>query len=137
MAAHVNGRIAARLAWPIGGLACALALASQVFRALNRGVPIPADLKGNEPVFVLAFVLASTIGALIAARRPRNRIGWILLCAGGVVDDGVGLPDPPPPAAGGAWDWPRCGRGRRNWVGRAASSGRPAAAPASWPTCPS
>jgi signal transduction histidine kinase len=85
MAAHVNGRTASRVAWSISGLAIAFLLASQVFRAFNRSVPTPADLKGNEPVFVLAFVMASLIGALIASRRPENPIGWILLGAGGFV----------------------------------------------------
>ena len=74
-----------RLAWGIAGATAALAAASVVFGFSDDGTRLPAGEGAtvNGPaqltfgVMVIAF---AALGALLASRRPRNPIGW-LLCA--------------------------------------------------------
>jgi hypothetical protein len=74
-----------RLAWGIAGAAAALAGVSVVFGFADDGTRLPAGEGAtvNGPaqltfgVMVIAFAV---LGALLASRRPRNPIGW-LLCA--------------------------------------------------------
>jgi hypothetical protein len=74
------------LAWSLAGLCVAMFLTTFPLFVLARSAHIPsswgADLsvgKLLEGVLLLVFPL---VGALIAARRPRNLIGWILLANG-------------------------------------------------------
>ena len=74
-----------RLAWSIAGATAALAAVSVVFGFADDGTHLPAGEGAtvNGPaqltfgVMVIAF---AALGALLASRRPRNPIGW-LLCA--------------------------------------------------------
>ena len=74
-----------RLAWGIAGATAALAAVSVVFGFADDGTRLPAGEGAtvNGPaqltfgVMVIAF---AALGALLASRRPRNPIGW-LLCA--------------------------------------------------------
>jgi hypothetical protein len=74
-----------RLAWGIAGVTAALAAMSVVFGFADDGTRLPAGEGAtvNGPaqltfgVMVIAF---AALGALLASRRPRNPIGW-LLCA--------------------------------------------------------
>ena len=73
-------RNAARLAWSIGGACVASVAVAGILSPLH---PSPDDPGGLAPtiatmVFLLAF---STVGALIAARRPEHPIGWLLLAS--------------------------------------------------------
>src|SRR5918995_3887218 len=79
-----NSRISARLVWSVWTLSLAFALLSMPLywstspSTVLLGVPqIVAVL--TLAALVLAF---STVGALIVARRPGNRIGWVLCLAG-------------------------------------------------------
>jgi hypothetical protein len=71
----------ARLAWVTGGLALALAAAGFLFMGLNRlrADPIVFGFWLEQAGLAISF---PTVGALIAARRPRNPIGWIFIAAG-------------------------------------------------------
>jgi hypothetical protein len=51
---------------------------------VQAGRPDLAILSSDIPAFVLATLSASTVGALLASRRPRHPVGWLLL--------GLGLP---------------------------------------------
>jgi hypothetical protein len=80
---RANTRAAPRLAWALAALSVALFAASVLLWALARSAPVPASWDTNlgvgsvlGSVFFLAFPL---VGALIASRRPRNPVGWLLL----------------------------------------------------------
>jgi hypothetical protein len=77
---------AARLAWSLAALSVAMFLAGFPLFVLARSAQVPSSWDANLGVgshvggaFFLAFPI---VGALIAARRPRNPIGWILLADG-------------------------------------------------------
>jgi signal transduction histidine kinase len=79
MTARVGLR-AARLAWGIGLWSCGLVVASVVL-LVTDGRAI-ATLNGGRLAvfgFLLAAPIVGILGVLIAARRPRNPIGWLLL----------------------------------------------------------
>jgi hypothetical protein len=77
----VSTRTAARLAWSLWGFSSALTTLSLVLLALNRShrdvpiFPYWAEYAWGAVVF-------STVGAVIASRRPENRIGWIFCTTG-------------------------------------------------------
>src|SRR5436190_15529632 len=71
-------RTAAWLAWPIWLLVLAFVVVFNVYGAVHPG----SDQTGNlaNLVAYVAWVIAfSTVGALVAAKRPGNAIGWLLL----------------------------------------------------------
>jgi hypothetical protein len=76
-------RAVARLAWLLGALCLALTALSLLLLALNLSYPDTHfyDYCADCTVSAISF---AAVGALIAARRPANPIGW-LLCLGGVV----------------------------------------------------
>jgi hypothetical protein len=63
-------------------LAVTLVAATLVLIAWSRGVRLPAgfDLTGTGDT--LRYLIPATMGALLAVRRPRNPIGWVLLVMG-------------------------------------------------------
>jgi hypothetical protein len=67
---------AGRLAWAAPALA-------GVFVAL-RPLANDSAINGVELLFKIGFVIYAGVGAVIAARRPRNAVGW-LFCAIGVI----------------------------------------------------
>jgi hypothetical protein len=81
-----SGRVAA-LAW---ALCLAMAAASAVFLLLGPARPAPDDVFGGVggASFVVLSLTLATIGALVAARAPANRIGWVF-CATGLVYGGT------------------------------------------------
>jgi hypothetical protein len=87
-ASTMQPRTATWLAWTLWAIYLLLHMAGTILAFLARSYP---DRAGILPLFsrvllyfpqVVAFL---TIGALIAARHPRNPIGWLFL-AGGFVD---------------------------------------------------
>jgi MFS family permease len=74
-------RAAAWLAWSIWALILATLVFTLVFgaaRSIDHWTQVPVLV--TFTLFVLAF---STVGALVASRRPRNPIGWIM-CASAI-----------------------------------------------------
>ena len=79
-------------AWAIWGSALGLFLATLVLLALGAGHATTADSFGLSGYGGLAFAVAAlafaTVGALVVARVPDNRIGWIFCVTGAII--GVG-----------------------------------------------
>jgi hypothetical protein len=74
-------RIAARLAWPLW-----LAMTGFLVFPAVHGITHPGSVHGfggaSAIVVFSAFVFAfSSVGALVAAKRPDNPIGWLLLAS--------------------------------------------------------
>ncbi len=72
-----------RLVWVATALTSALAAVTAVYGFLDDGTRLPAAEGGSisgpgELSFALMVVAFSALGALLATRRPRNPIGWIL-----------------------------------------------------------
>ena len=83
----VRERRAARVAWSAFGLTAALALATVVFAVVGDGTPLPAtegdEIKAlGDLLFAVITITFAGLGALLASRRPRNPIGWILCLSG-------------------------------------------------------
>src|ERR687891_1744541 len=77
----VSGR---RLAWSLWVTAVILTAAGLVFLALNGSTETPNSIGSPviDGVFAAFFLSFATVGALIAARQPRNPIGWLFLGGG-------------------------------------------------------
>jgi len=73
----VSERSAVRLVWSIGAICLLCVVASLILLALDRRV-ITDPLTAQVPWF-LNTVTTGVLGVLIATRRPRNVIGWLLL----------------------------------------------------------
>jgi hypothetical protein len=83
-------RHGARLAWSSWVLAV-LFVAVTVGLALSiPGSSLPASEEGVDAVFAVVFLSFSTVGALVASRRPGNAIGW-LFAAFGLAGISIGL----------------------------------------------
>src|SRR5215204_5555385 len=77
-------RWAAGLAWGLWGLAMAglgvIWWLDRLMREAGRADLAPLGVEVAAPV--LAAVSATTVGAVLASRRPRHPVGWLLLAAG-------------------------------------------------------
>jgi len=71
----MSDRAAGRLAWGLASVAIAFTLASAVLLAFN-GLAMLGSFRPHE--IIVGTVYAAT-GALIAARNPRNAVGWVLI----------------------------------------------------------
>lgn len=74
-------RTAAGIAWSLWVFTIVLSIASWVFIWLSRAAQVPdvIGFRGFDAVLAVAF---STVGAIVAARRPSNAVGWLLLAFG-------------------------------------------------------
>lgn len=81
-----GARVAFLLAWSVAGLCAAMFVASVPLLVLARSAHVPSSWEANLTVGNLLggalFLIFPLVGALIASRRPRNAIGWILLADG-------------------------------------------------------
>jgi hypothetical protein len=74
----------AGLAWPLWVLAMLGLATVPWFNHLLRQAGRPDLVESNADAvpFVLAIVSAATVGAVLARRRPRHPVGWLLLALG-------------------------------------------------------
>lgn len=80
----MKARSAARLAWFLGALILVMFL-FYVALALSRPARLPPAVEPFEPERLLGdvpFLVFAAMGVLIAARRPRNPIGWMFIAIG-------------------------------------------------------
>jgi hypothetical protein len=90
MPATVGARPAGTRRWPVGlvwagPVLTVLGLAATVWldRLLRRaGLPELASLPASSIPTVVAAVSAATVGAVLAGRRPRHPVGWLLVGLG-------------------------------------------------------
>jgi hypothetical protein len=78
----VNRRAVAWSAYSLWALSMLLSALGVVFWVLSAGTPTPAGdfgFRGIDIIFTVAF---STVGTVIASRRPHNLVGWLFLAAG-------------------------------------------------------
>ena len=81
----MSRRASAALAWSLWVLAAGFVAAGVTLTALTWGIPTPAEDLGPDGVgFLVALIGFPTVGALVASRRPDNRIGW-LFCGVGIL----------------------------------------------------
>ena len=71
------------VAYTLWALSALLSTLGIVFLALSASTPIPGrfGFRGSDVLFALTF---STVGAVVAWRRPQNPVGWVF-CAAGLV----------------------------------------------------
>jgi hypothetical protein len=84
----VSSRTAARVAWGAGALCLAGTTAGLVLTGLNGA--FDRQFIGPFASVAGALIAFPTVGALVAARQPRNPVGWQLLAVGGLLT--LGLP---------------------------------------------
>ena len=70
------------VAGSLWALAVTLVAATLVLIAWARGVRLPAGLDTTGTLDTLRYLLPATMGVVLAARRPHNPIGWVLLVMG-------------------------------------------------------
>jgi hypothetical protein len=73
-----------RLAWAMTAITVALAAGTASLAILDHGTRLPAGEGGEvealgELMFAVMIIAFGALGALLATRRPRNPIGWILV----------------------------------------------------------
>ncbi|HTG46363.1 MAG TPA: ATP-binding protein [Actinomycetota bacterium] len=67
------------LAWTLAATALLLSAVAVGFYVAGRNVPLPANIFGFRGSAVLLSVEFAVTGAILATRRPENRIGWLFL----------------------------------------------------------
>jgi hypothetical protein len=71
--------LTAALLWAVSVILVAVTL---LFISLSRDVQVPAGFDTAGVGETVRYLAATTVGAILAARRPRNRIGWLVLALG-------------------------------------------------------
>jgi len=82
----MSNRTAAWLAWSLAALSVIMFVAAIALHVLARSVDSPGEWSTlgavGRVVSFLPFLAFPLVGALVASRRPRNWVGWILLADG-------------------------------------------------------
>jgi len=87
----MKDRTAARLAWLAFGVTTLAFVGAVGFSALNAMGSNGFDRDPAAAVMGLAMLSFPIVGVLVASRRPRNAVGWILLAIGFVWEFTIGV----------------------------------------------
>jgi two-component system NarL family sensor kinase len=80
---HLGPRTASRVAWGLWAATVMVTVAALVLLFVTRSVPRPAPDQWQLSLLSGSGMLAyATVGLIIAARRPANPLGWLLLLIG-------------------------------------------------------
>jgi hypothetical protein len=80
----MRSHAAVRLAWTLFGVTAVCLLVNLVVAVLNTSGPDPVSFGaavGSSAFYLTSFAFTA-VGVVVAVRRPRNPIGWILLAIG-------------------------------------------------------
>jgi len=69
------------LSWALAGAAFALAIGTMALDAGTHDTRDPQATGWSQVTLLLAFLAFAVVGALVAARQPRNAVGWLLVAA--------------------------------------------------------
>ncbi len=83
----MDRRRASRAAWWIGGSAIVLMAAGLILMFIDRDAVLPASASSWDwgyanALSIIANIIGISIGTVVAAKRPDNRIGWFFMAAG-------------------------------------------------------
>jgi hypothetical protein len=78
----VTARNLGRLAWTLGAMAAGVAVATLLLIVGAPSAQLPVGSQTAGIADALQSLVAAVAGAVLAARRPRNPIGWLLLGLG-------------------------------------------------------
>ena len=83
----MDRRRASTAAWWIGGSAIALMTAGLIVMFIDRAAVLPSSASSWDWSFanglsVIANIVGISIGTVVAAKRPDNRVGWFFMAAG-------------------------------------------------------
>ena len=83
----MDRRRASRAAWWIGGSAIALMAAGLIVMFVDRAAVLPTSASSwgwsyANALSIIANIVGISIGTVVAAKRPDNRIGWFFMAAG-------------------------------------------------------
>ncbi|MEA2550856.1 MAG: hypothetical protein QOE25_625, partial [Actinomycetota bacterium] len=79
----MTDRTAGRLAWAIGLVSFVMAGVALVFWLMTSAIPESANSNGGGISNIVPAVTFGALGALVASRKPRNRVGWLMLVISG------------------------------------------------------
>lgn len=79
---RLNPQAAARMAWALWAVAMVSTLSAVALLVVTRSVRPANDPWQLGLLTDLAFLAYPTVGLIIAARRPHNPLGWLLLLFG-------------------------------------------------------
>jgi signal transduction histidine kinase len=87
----MHTRTARVIAWLTLGMALLVATVGLSLVALNFRTPLPPGVSSvlSDAALILAFLPYAVVGALIVSRQPANRIGWLFLVSGLLMDVGL------------------------------------------------
>jgi hypothetical protein len=83
-AGRISPGVATRVAWSLGTVAIVVTLLAMALVVATRSVPRPDwERQWQLVLATIAWYLSfSVVGTIIAARRPANPVGWLLLGIG-------------------------------------------------------
>ena len=87
----MHTRTARVIAWLTLGVALLVTIVGLWLVALNWSTPLPPGVSSvlSDAALILAFLPYAVVGALIVARQPANRIGWLFLLSGLLMGIGI------------------------------------------------